>query len=291
MIIIADSGSTKTDWVLATSDGSIIARQQTEGINPVHQSANDIAIILSSLHFSHEAKLSTPGSDMPPVTESSIFFYGSGLRPEFRQAMRSLLSSRFHVDEASVVAESDMLGAARSLCHHSEGIACILGTGANSCLYDGSQIVTNTPPLGYILGDEGSGAVIGRNLINALYKGLLPQDLREAFEQEYHFSMADVIARVYREPLPNRWLASLSPFICKHLPRYPELSDMLINSFTDFLRRNILPYQRQDLPLSAIGSIAYYYQTELAHAAALEGLRIGHIERSPIEGLIRYHCT
>ena len=279
MILIADSGSTKTDWVLAgtkTEGSRVVERLQTEGINPFHQSEEQIAAILSSLQVG-------------PV--SRVFFYGSGLRPEFRQPMQQALATAFHLDAEAVEAESDLLGAARALCGHEEGIACILGTGANSCLYDGRQIVANTPPLGYILGDEGSGAVLGRNFLNAIYKGLLPEALKEQFESECAMTMADVVDRVYRQPMPNRWLASLSLFIYKQLPRYPELSQMVVDTFRQFLRCNVAAYGRADLPFSAIGSIAWYYQAELAHAASLECMRLGKVQKSPMDGLLDFHLS
>ena len=277
MILIADSGSTKTDWVLTSGDGQMAHSQKTEGINPFHQSEDEIRRILGGLVFEAD------------VVIDAVFFYGSGVRPELRPTMKRLLSECLHVPAEHVEAESDLLGAARALCGRGEGIACILGTGANSCLYDGQQIRQNTPALGYILGDEGSGAVIGRNLLNALYKGKLPVALRELFEQEYQLSMADVIARVYRQPLANRWMASLTPFITRHSEEYPELSQLVVSCFRDFLASNVAPYQRPDLSVSAIGSIAWYFQTELAHAASLECMRIGTIKQTPMAGLLRYH--
>ncbi len=277
MIIIADSGSTKTDWVLATPKGQVVQRVHTEGINPFHQSEDTIRAILQTTDI------------VGDQTVSAIHFYGSGLRPEFRPLLSQLLSERFHVAQDAIEAEGDLLGAARALCGQGEGIACILGTGANSCLYDGHQIVLNTPPLGYILGDEGSGAVLGRNLLNSIYKGIFPKELRELFEKEMSTTMAEVIHRVYREPMGNRYLASLSVFIYRHLPDYPQLSDMVVASFRQFLRNNVNPYHRNDLALNAVGSIAYYYQTELAHAAALEGYQLEKTEQTPMKGLLSYH--
>lgn len=281
MKIIADSGSTKTDWVLLAPDRQVRKRVKTEGINPFHQSEADIRGILAAM------------PDLCPEDAGealrSIHFYGSGLRPEFRPMLSHLLAERFNIEESRIEAEGDLLGAARALCGGHEGIACILGTGANSCLYDGTQIVQNTPPLGYILGDEGSGAFIGRNFLNAIYKGSLPKSLREAFEQEQNMTMADVIRRVYREPMANRWMASLSTFIHQQLPYYPALQELIVESFRQFLRRNIAPYQRPDLPISAVGSIAWYYREQLSQAAAIEGYRINQIEQTPIEGLLRYH--
>ena len=279
MILIADSGSTKTDWVLTHGDGQVSHSQKTEGINPFHQSEADIERILNVLTV----------ADGQPL--DAVFFYGSGVLPQCRPTMARLLAKRLGLSEERVQAESDMLGAARALCGHGEGIACILGTGANSCLYDGERICQNTPALGYVLGDEGSGALIGRNLLNAMYKGKIRAEIRERFEREFSVTMADVINRVYRQPLANRWMASLTPFISRHREEYPELSQLVVDCFRDFLTSNVRPYDRQDLPVSAIGSIAWYFQTELAHAASLECMRIGTICQTPMEGLLRYHQT
>lgn len=277
MKLIADSGSTKTDWVLA--DGADVrARLQTQGINPFHQSEDDILAILRVELLPQLTGL--------PAPVSRLHFYGSGVRPELEPLMTSLLQQVF--PQAAVEAHGDLLGAARAVCGRSEGIACIIGTGANSGLYDGLQIVQNTPPLGYILGDEGSGAVLGRHLLNALYKGLLPVALRETFEQQTGLQMSDVISRVYRQPMANRFLASLSPFIHEHLD-VPELSQMVVGCFRDFFSRNVAQYQRTDLPVGFVGSIAHHFHEQLSQAAAAEGFTVGTILRSPIDGLVAYH--
>ncbi len=274
MKLIADSGSTKTEWAWVDNQGVVMHRQTTEGINPVHQQEADIRRVLQTITIAS------------PV--DSLHFYGSGIRPELRQFMRSLLGSHFGVSE--VEAESDLLGAARALCGQEEGIACILGTGSNSCLYNGREIVANTPSLGYILGDEGSGAFIGRNFLNAMYKGRLPKSLQELFEQDMKLSLSDIISHVYRQPMANRWLASLTRFIYRYTTEYDELSLLVTDCFGQFLRNNVLPYQRSDLSLSATGSVAWYFQTELAHAASLCCLKIGKIEQAPMQGLISYTC-
>ena len=272
-ILIADSGSTKTDWAF----GQTIIK--TQGINPFHQ---DDEAILSILRDELLPQLTPQLS--PLSSHLSIYFYGAGVRPEQEEKMERLLRQVFPQAE-TIEAKSDMLGAARALCHNAEGLACILGTGANSCLYDGKQIVANIPPLGYILGDEGSGAVLGRLFLNALYKKRLYVGAREEFEQHFGLTMADVIERVYRQPMANRWLASLSEYIHQHLDR-PTVHSLVVNNFRDFIRHNIQPYHRPDLPINAVGSIAWYYQDQLAEAATAEGYAVGTILRSPIEGLI-----
>ena len=286
MKLIADSGSTKTDWCLVDETG-IVKRMTTQGINPIHQTKEEIREILKASPNPSQGGETCPPSPITHHPSPQIFFYGSGVTPLQREPMCQLLREAFP-EAMEVMAESDLLGAARALCQHQEGVACILGTGANSCLYDGQQIVKNTPALGYILGDEGSGAVLGIRFLNALYKGALPDSLRQEFETQMGLSMSDVINRVYRQSLANRWLASLSTFIHSHVDM-AEVSAMVTENFRCFIRRNVLPYGRKDLPLNAVGSIAWYYRDQLAEAAEAEGFTLGTVVQSPMEGLISYH--
>ena len=277
-ILIADSGSTKTDWALAPSTLNCQpSTTTTQGLNPFHQSRDTILQIL------HLELL--PQMDVNNVNE--IYFYGSGVRPELEPVMEQLLREVFPKAE-TIEAHSDMLGAARAVCDHNEGIASILGTGANSCLYDGEKIVGNTPALGYILGDEGSGAVLGRRFLNALYKGILSNEIKISFETKTGLTMASVIERVYRQPLANRFLASLSEFIHHHLED-EAVRQLVISNFDEFFQKNIVPYGRPDLPVSFVGSIAWHYQPQLQESAARQGFRLGTVLKSPIDGLLRFH--
>jgi N-acetylglucosamine kinase-like BadF-type ATPase len=276
MILIADSGSTKTDWVLSANPQQVI---HTQGINPFHQSAAEMAAILSG-----ELLPQLPVGDV-----GSVCFYGSGVRPELEPLMANLLKEAFPQAER-VEAHGDLLGAARALCGRNEGIASILGTGANSCLYDGEAILQNTPPLGYILGDEGSGAVLGKLLVNALYKGRLSNEIVADFQRQTGLDMPAVIARVYRQPMANRFLASLCPFIHDHLGD-PCLKSLVIDAFRDFFRINIAPYRRRDLPVAFVGSVAWFFSEQLTEAAAAEGFCVGTVCRSPLLGLLRYHAV
>lgn len=274
-ILIADSGSTKTEWDL---DG---LRIKTQGINPFHQDDDTIRAILCDellpQLYSH--------CSVSEFSSLKVSFYGSGVRPELEEKIVRLLSEAFpeakHID-----AHSDLLGAAIALCGHSEGIACILGTGANSCLFDGQRIVKNTPPMGYVLGDEGSGAVLGIRFLNALYKDRLPHTILSDFEAYIGMNLAQVVDRVYRQPLANRWLASLSEFIHAHMDE-PLIEALIVENFRDFLRYNVDPYGRRDLPVSALGSIAYYYQSQFLEALKSEGYTVGKILRGPLDGLVR----
>jgi len=265
--IIADSGSTKTDWLIGTK------RISTQGINPIHQDDDTILAILNNELLSH----------LSPLTShpQTIRFYGAGVRPEQEERMERLLAQVFP-KATSIEAKSDMLGAARALCGKEEGLACILGTGANSCLFDGKHIIQNTPPLGYILGDEGSGAVMGRMFLNALYKNRLYEGAKEEFEQFLKLNMANVIERVYRQPMANRWLASLCPYIRQHLDQ-PSVQEVVVQNFQLFIRHNLAPYRRPHLPINAVGSVAHFFRPQLEQAAAAEGYTIGQILRSPLD--------
>jgi N-acetylglucosamine kinase-like BadF-type ATPase len=180
------------------------------------------------------------------------------------------------------------LGAARALCGHEEGIACVLGTGSNSCLYDGKEIISNIPPLGYILGDEGSSAVLGRRLVGDCLKNQLPEAIRDEFLTEYQLTQEIILEKVYRQPLANRFLASLTPFLSKHR-EVPEVHKLLVESFTDFFVRNVKQYRRPWLPIHFVGSIANAFAAELKEAAESLGMELGTIMQSPMEGLVRYH--
>ena len=197
-----------------------------------------------------------------------------------------MLLRKLFVNAVKVEVCSDVLGAARALFGGREGIACILGTGANSCLYDGRRITANVPPLGYILGDEGSGAVLGRLFINALFKGGLPAAMRDEFLKETGLTLADIINKVYREPLANRFLASTSAFIHNHLYN-SRLRSLVVDNFRSFFKRNVNLYGRRDLPVGAVGSIAFYYKSELLEAAEAEGYTVGKVIKSPMEGLVK----
>ena len=272
MTLIADSGSTKTHWALAGS-GSVLA--QTQGINPVHQSREQMADILVKELLPHVPH---------PSAINRIQFYGAGCTAANTAIVESLLTELFPA--ARVEVGTDLLGAARALFADRPGIACILGTGANSGLYNGRLMVANTPPLGYILGDEGSGANLGIRFLNALYKGRLPRHVAEDFERETQLTYADIIGRVYREPMANRFLASLTPFIHSQL-YVPEVSRLVEEAFSDFFRRNLSPYGRRDLPVGFVGSIAFHFSQQLSRVAQREGYTMGEIVKAPIEKLKR----
>ena len=282
MYLIADSGSTKTDWCLC-NESTILCEIQTQGINPYHQTEEAIEEVLREelLPQLKSQELIAKGSRL------SIIFYGSGCANA--NACNRIKEALFKVlGTEEVTVHSDLLGAARALCGHEEGIACVLGTGSNSCLYNGKEIISNIPPLGYILGDEGSSAVLGRRLVGDCLKNQLPEAIREEFLTEYQLTQEIILEKVYRQPLANRFLASLTPFLSKHR-EVPEVHKLLVESFTDFFVRNVKQYRRPWLPIHFVGSIANAFSTELKEAAESLGMELGTILQSPMEGLIKYH--
>lgn len=276
MILIADCGSTKTDWVLHDGD-CIVSRTHTQGFNPTLQSTEEIYQIL----------LAELDNKISPDTPQKIFFYGAGCAYETaNDRMRKALEQYFTTKEIEI--NSDLLAAARALCGHEEGIACILGTGSNSCLFDGEKITDNTPSLGYILGDEGSGAHLGRQLLSDCIKKQLSSEIRQKFMEQYNLDMPTILERVYHTPLPNRWLASFTPFLCEHKEN-PEIKMLLKHCFTQFFQRNTMVYRRSWLPIHVIGGVGMNFATEIKETAESLGLSIGNIVESPMEGLIKYH--
>lgn len=285
--LIVDSGSTKTSWCFAflpdtkSADGARTVT--TEGLNPAVMSAEEVEEKIAKALNHCLQSLSISAADV-----DNVFFYGAGCIAGRAGVVSESISSI--LVDAKIYVADDLLGAARALCGHKAGIACILGTGSNSCLYDGENIVAHTPALGYVLGDEGSGAVLGRKFLNAVLKQTLPENIRKRFLQESGLDMAEVINRVYRSPAPNRFLASMSKYIHGYLDE-KEVRDIVIDNFEDFIRNNILAYGDKFRTINVVGSIAYHYKEQLTEAASRNGFQIGKIIKSPIEGLIEYHMS
>lgn len=197
--------------------------------------------------------------------------------------MEQLLRRALECEEVSV--KSDLLGACLALSASQESICCILGTGSASCHFDGRQIVAQTPSLGYILGDEGSGTSLGRRLLADILKRQLPPHIISLWEQEMHIGVAEAIERTYRQPLPNRWLASHTKFLSRHADDL-AIQQLLCTEFRLFISRNLLAYNRPDLPINFVGSIAHYFREALTQSLQACGLTLGRIIQAPIEGLI-----
>lgn len=272
MKIIADSGSTKTKFALV--EGGAVKYVLTAGINPYYQSGEDIESTLRTQLLPEVAK---------PESVRSIEFYGAGCGPADKIAIvRDALQAIFL--GSTIIVASDLLGAAKALCGEEAGIACILGTGSNSCYYDGEKIVQNVSPLGFILGDEGSGAVLGKLLVADILKNQAPKSLADKFFRKYNYTSAEIIDKVYRKPFPNRFLASLAPFISENIDD-AYCHSLVYNSFKAFIDRNLRQYPA-GLPVHFTGSVAYYFRAILEDAMTASGLKLGRIVREPIELLI-----
>ena len=272
--LLADAGSTKTDWLLRDNQGDAL-RFHTDGMNPSLLTDDEIRHILAT--------------QLLPQVEGLLIeqvdFYGAGCRGEAAERMKNLLGEV--VGARNIAVESDMLGAARMLCGNNSGIVCILGTGANSCLYDGQQISRQTPALGFILGDEGSGAVLGRRLIGDIFKGQLPEDLCKDFLLDYPLTMDELIRRVYRTSAPNQYLASFTPFLSKNIHR-TEIQELMRDEFHRVIRRNVLAYLAYTTAQPSIhfvGSIASVFQAQLSEVVAQYDFTLGKVVRQPIDAL------
>ena len=279
MILIADSGSTKTDWCVV-ENGVLVQQIFTKGTNPFFQSEEEISNEIATALL---PELKTDEFD-------AVYFYGAGCGfPDKIEIVHRAISKQLKV-KGNVEVATDMLAAARGLCGRKAGIACIMGTGSNSCYYDGENIVANVSPLGFILGDEGSGACLGKLMVGDLLKNQMTPELKEKFLKQFNLTPADIIDRVYRKPFPNRFLASLSPFLAQNINE-PCVHELVLNSFKAFFKRNIMQYENfQNLKVNLIGSVAFYYKEVLAEAAEAMGIQLGTIIQSPMEGLIKYHA-
>lgn len=278
MILIADSGSTKTDWRLLNKEGEI-AQVKTVGFNPDYQNSQGIYDELKkSLLPQLEGK-------MP----EKVYFYGAGVStPKKIKEVSDALQLTFPAAELAV--EHDMLGAALGLSGNEAGLPCILGTGCNSCVFDGQKITANVPSLGFWLGDEGSGGYLGRQLVILYMNKELPADLQTAFAEQFpNANYAEIMEHVYRKPYPNRYLASFATFIApRH--QHPYLVNLLREAFRLFFKRQLGTYpEHKTLPAHFIGSVAFYNSEILREVAAEFGVTIGRIHRSPMEGLLHYH--
>lgn len=277
LTLIADAGSTKVDWALVSVAGEVLGRCHTEGIN---------ALLAEECEVQENLKM-VKGT-LPAEHISEIYYYGAGCASErVCVRMSELLAAAW--PEATVHVESDLLGAARALFGADSGVACILGTGSNSCLYDGVKIAANVPSLGYILGDEGSGAALGKRLISDAFKRQLPEKVCNDFLSEFNITLPEILDRVYRMPAPNKFMASIVPFIKANLWN-PYIYSLVREEFTAFIKRNVAMYQGAHfLPLSFIGSIAVHFEDVLREAATAQGYKVDTVISSPMEGLIKYH--
>jgi N-acetylglucosamine kinase-like BadF-type ATPase len=276
MILIADSGSTKTSWALLCGDKTLI--NETRGFNPYYMQSEVLQEIL-------DKELT---NDLKKANVEEIYFYGSGCSTDKNCAVVSN-ALQIQFKNAAIAVNHDLLAAARALLGRSEGIACILGTGANSCAYDGKEITANVPSLGYMFGDEGSGAYIGRKFLSALLKRDLAKEIIDAFNEEYELSLEDILTSTYNESNPSGFMASFTRFMSKH-EHHDDVREILMSSFVEFFSESVSKYPRhKQVPVSFVGSVAFYFRHILNEAAWHSGISIGRIEKAPMDGLIRFH--
>lgn len=277
MILIADSGSTKTHWGLADEKtGTPVLEFHTSGINPFYQDRNSI---LQMLQKEFTWKIDAP---------VRLFFYGAGCSGvDSKAIVHEPLKAFFN--PVSISVESDLMAAAHSLCQHEAGLACIMGTGSNSCYYNGREITKHVPSLGYILGDEGSGADIGRRLVADILKHQLPDSVAEHFFSTFHYTREEILEHVYKNPFPNRFLAGFATYVGENLA-VPAIRNLVKTGFNKFFARNIRQYSEAiNHPVHFTGSIAFHFRELLTESAAENGFQAGLITQSPIDGLIRFH--
>ncbi len=284
-LLIADSGSTKTEWRLIDNE-KIVASVRTVGFNPYYA---DTAAIVAGLR---EQLLPY----LPTLLPEAVYFYGSGCTgPVVNQTVVDAIRVVFPQLQ-SVSVESDMLGAARAAFSRAAtgqhtGVVCILGTGSNAAVYDGYAITSPSRSLGFWLGDEGSGAYLGRQLVVRLLHGQLPMELDTAFRQRFTIDRLTVLDKAYHQPFPNRYFSQFTPFLSEH-SSHPFAYDLVYDAFMAFLRLYALPYPEARLsPIHFVGSVAGYFEQPLRAAVHTCGLQFGRIIPAPIDELVRFHRT
>lgn len=275
MILIADSGSTKTDWRLVK--GEEVISFSTIGFNPYFVTKEDV------LRELKQSELKRIAQDV-----RQVYFYGAGCASsEKREFIKEVFLQFF--SKATIAVEHDLLGAARATCKDKPGMAAILGTGSNTCIYNGEKVIENIPALGYILGDEGSGAHLGKSFIKAYLGKELSEKTAKKFYDQYQLELIDILNAVYKESFPNRFLASFSPFIYKNINDI-EVLTLVKSCFNAFFDKHICRYDNyKKNQLHLVGSVAYYYQDIISEIASEKGLTIGIIIKQPIEELVTYH--
>jgi len=276
MILIADGGATSTDWRL--TDGESAITYTGIGINPYHSSEEQIVKELKSNKLSEHIQ-----------NISQVHFYGAGLANEKISGIIHRAFKRTFGELPDINVSDDLVGASRALFNNGSGIACILGTGSNSCLFLEGKIKDRIPPLGYILGDEGSGANIGIRLVNSLFKRELSAELSEVLLDEEGLSLENIQENVYKKQLPSRYLASLTKVVHKYLS-HREIRDLVADAFQSFINKNIKRYRNySEFEIGFVGSIAYYFKDVLIEVMDTCNLKPDIIIQSPIDRLVEYH--
>lgn len=276
MILIADSGASKTDWRMLGPNGSI-KQAQSIGYNPYYQPIEQ---------FDKEVREVLVPQVKHPVKK--VFYYGTGCSSDKNRKMIRTALERYFTD-AHIEVWHDLLAAARALCGEEPGIACILGTGSNSCYYDGVRIVENVTSLGYVLGDEGSGAWMGKKIVADYLRKDLPEKLWDQFKKRFPMDRDEILSRVYSQEMPSRFLGSFSHFIFQHL-KEPYCYKHVYDGFSEFMEKNVMRYEKyNELKVHFVGSVAFYFSDILRQVANDKGITLKNILESPIAGLTLYH--
>lgn len=277
MKLIIDSGATKTQWTVLSGD-EVVRSLFTPGINPYYMDRAQIDLLL-------QKHLDQPMRALPI---HRVFYFGTGCSTaENCQLISGILSRYF--EKASISMHHDLTGAAVSLFHERQGIACILGTGSNSCLWDGHSIVENVPSLGYLLGDEGSGTYLGKLMLKSFLSGDAGKSLTEAFYRFTALDFTGILHKIYKDPQANRWIAGLSKFAGQHIHE-PFIEKLVKQNFQDFVDRQATKYtNHQHLEISFVGSVAYHFQKQLKEVLDTNRLKFGKVFQAPMEGLIEYY--
>lgn len=277
MILVADSGSTKAHWRLV-DDEEAIHQYETIGFNPLFIDTPSIYTELQN----------TLLPNLPQGTVGQVFFYGASCSsPQRNKVVADALQMAF--TQATIYVDHDMLAAARALCQNQPGFAAILGTGSNTCYYNGIDIESSVPSLGYVLGDEGSGAYIGRMLVRGFLYGDMPTDLATKFADTYKQTKDDIITAVYTQPLPNKYLAQFTRFAGRNV-QHPYIAELVTKAFDDFFENHICRYPNYtNYSVGFVGSVAFYFNSLLRHSAAKHNVTVGTIVEAPIAALTLYH--
>jgi N-acetylglucosamine kinase-like BadF-type ATPase len=278
MILIADGGSTKTSWCLIEDSGKKIMFH-TEGYNPYF---SDTDYIIASM------KKNMP-SDLPLDKITEVNYYGAGVHNE-EKALVVSKAMEVIFTKARVKVDHDLMAAARALLGNKRGFAAILGTGTNTCIYDGEGIEMNIDSLAYILGDEGSGCDIGKKLLSDYIRGYMPKNVRDSFWETFKLTPDDILEAVYKKPLPNRFCASFSKFVYDITANIEYSRNIVKTSFTNFFENLVSHYPNyKDYEFNCIGSVAYNFRNVLEEVAAEYGMKMGKIMRTPIDDLVIFH--
>lgn len=276
--LLADSGSTKTDWRVLSS-GQKTYQLTTNGLNPYYQDTDAIYQTLTDQLAPH----------LLPQEVQAVYFYGAGCANAESNAVVERAIRRAFPNSQTVSVASDMLGAARGAAGHEPGIVCILGTGANACCYNGQTITRTIQSLGFWLGDEGSGGYLGKTLVRDYFQQRLPEPLRQAFTDRYALDRATLLDNAYKKPFPNRYFASFTPFLSEYI-NHPYANRLVTDAFVLFLETYVRPFpEHGEWPIHVVGSVGYYFAEQLRQAVQAVGGQMGQILKSPGDGLVQYH--